>query len=91
MRSLNRFGLLRFDQHAKNHDFYKALKKSGTPALFVHGDRDEVVPLWHSEKGMEAAAPGSRLEIIRGMEHSYGEHYDKIISLSESWFKERLG
>src|SRR3989338_3496455 len=90
-RSLNRFGLLNFDQDAKGHDFCEALRKSRVLALFIHGDRDEVVPLWHSEKGVEAAAPGSRLEIIRGMDHSYREHYDKIVSLTEAWFKAHLG
>ncbi|MBI4019611.1 MAG: alpha/beta fold hydrolase [Candidatus Aenigmarchaeota archaeon] len=90
-RNLNRFGLLHFDQDAKKYDFYRTLKKSKTPALFIHGDRDEVVPLWHSEKGIQAATEGSRMEIIRGMDHSYAGHYDKIISLSEAWFKERLG
>lgn len=45
-----------------------AAKLTGTPLLFVHGDRDVVVPLRHSLKLVDAAG-GAELIIAPGVEH----------------------
>jgi uncharacterized protein len=92
MRTLNEYGLDNFDQDAKNHDFYKVIKETKTPILFLHGSTDDVVPVWHSEKGMRFANRESKLEIIDGMGHTYSnpEHYEKIVSLAKEWFSSHV-
>lgn len=89
--SLNRYGLKKFDEDARKHDIYRVIRNTKTPMLFIHGEKDNVVPLWHSQKAVEAAPPGSALEIIKGMTHDIEETgYKQIIALTKDWFKRTL-
>ncbi len=56
-----------------------------TPALIVHGDRDETVPVAQSQR-TAGLIPDCRLEIIEGADHVYSDpvHFEMMIgSISE--------
>jgi pimeloyl-ACP methyl ester carboxylesterase len=61
---------------------YALARKIKAPTLIVHGDRDETVPLAHSQKA-SALIPYCRLEVIQGADHVYSqpEHFDKMLDL----------
>lgn len=46
------------------------VKKSKIPTIFVHGDKDNFVPMWMSEKNYEAcSASPKRFTVIKGAAH----------------------
>jgi uncharacterized protein len=54
-------------------DAYPSLRRIGglrTPLLVLHGDRDELVPLFHGEALFEAAPAPKRMEVFRGAAHN---------------------
>ncbi|MFH1135870.1 MAG: alpha/beta hydrolase [Pseudomonadota bacterium] len=48
------------------------LSQGRVPKLFIHGTKDQIVPLSHSERMFQAAAPPKRLLIIPGLGHIDG-------------------
>jgi fermentation-respiration switch protein FrsA (DUF1100 family) len=50
------------------------------PLLVVHGDRDEIVPLFHGEELYAAAAEPKRIEVLRGVGHN-----DLVTRAGEEW------
>ncbi|NQV36127.1 MAG: alpha/beta hydrolase [Phycisphaeraceae bacterium] len=64
------------------------------PALMIHGDKDELVPLWHSEKIQEALTEKgveSELLVIRGAAHGFGGDDAKRASDAwVAWFEKHL-
>ena len=90
---LNQRGIKNFNEDSKNYDFYDIIKKTNTPILFIHGDKDELVPLWHSEKALAVASKDSKLEIIQGMDHDYNgvnEYHEKIMNITKEWFSNHV-
>lgn len=52
------------------------------PTLLVHGDQDELVPIWHSEKILEAfqeAGVDSKLVTIEGAAHGFDEKGNEVL------------
>ncbi|MHC4740798.1 MAG: alpha/beta hydrolase [Planctomycetota bacterium] len=64
------------------------------PALMIHGDKDFLVPLWHSEKMQEALkAKGveSELIVIKGGGHGFsGKDARKAANAWGEWFEKHL-
>lgn len=89
------FPALKFD--SKKTDDYSPLKqvsKVDAPTLLVHGDKDELVPLWHSEK-IDAAfneiGVPSKLVVIKGAAHGFNAEGNKVMFSSMlDWFREHL-
>ena len=50
------------------------------PLLVVHGDRDELVPLFHAEELYAAAPEPKRLQVLRGVGHN-----DLVTEAGEEW------
>ena len=50
-------------------DFRPDMAKIDVPAMFVHGDADEIVPLKVSAQQGHDMVPGSRLEVVSGAPH----------------------
>ena len=78
-----------FYEDAEKVDAYKAARKIKVPAMIVHGDADETVPV---EQSIRTASliKNCRLEIIEGCDHTYSqpEHFEKLLDLiSEFIFK----
>lgn len=53
----------------------KALKKSKTPTLFIHGDKDDFVLLSNLDPVFEACAAPKEKYIIKGAEHAVSSHW----------------
>ena len=64
------------------------------PTLLFHGDKDELVPLWHSQKiqkAFEAAHVASKLVVIPGAGHGFdGEGSRKLSKEMIEWFDRHL-
>ena len=64
------------------------------PTLLIHGDKDELVPLWHSEKLHEASKKRgveSELVVIEGAAHGFGGKDAKRASDARvAWFEKYL-
>ena len=78
MRRLN----YSFYEDAEKVDAYEAVKKIKVPALIVHGDADETVPIEQSLK-TASLIEDCRLEVIEGGDHTYSnpEHFEKLLNL----------
>ena len=64
------------------------------PTLLVHGDKDELVPIWHSEKivaAFEEAKVPAELVVITGAAHGFNaEGNKKMVESMVAWFDKYL-
>lgn len=64
------------------------------PTLLVHGDQDELVPLFHSEKikeAMDAAGVKCELIVIQGAAHGFGgADNDRALTALVDWMVQHL-
>ncbi|MCX7389816.1 MAG: prolyl oligopeptidase family serine peptidase [Planctomycetia bacterium] len=90
-----RFPALKFD--ASKVDLYSPLlqvTQDDAPTLLVHGDKDELVPLWHSEKICDAfteAHVDHELLVIKGAAHGFDADGNKrMFEAMIRWFDTHL-
>ncbi|MGD2245201.1 MAG: alpha/beta fold hydrolase [Candidatus Aminicenantes bacterium] len=78
-----------FYEDAEKVDAYEAARKIKIPALIVHGDKDETVPIEQSLKTARLI-DDCRLEIITGCDHYYSnpEHFEKLLNLISGFIVE---
>jgi len=71
-----------FFEDAKKINGYDSARKIKMPALIVHGDRDETVPVGQSKKTASLIRKCS-LKIIKGADHRYSkpEDFEKMLHL----------
>lgn len=72
----------------------KQVSSDDAPTLLVHGDKDELVPLWHSEKINEAFQKvnvPSQLIVIEGAGHGFDTKGNQVMFEGMvSWFDKHL-
>jgi acetyl esterase/lipase len=72
----------------------KQVTSDDAPTLLVHGDKDELVPIWHSEKIVEAfdaQKVDHKLIVIKGAAHGFNAEGNKtMIDNMVAWFDEHL-
>ncbi len=65
-------------------DFRADLARITVPTLFIHGDKDEIVPLEASAPRAVHLTPGARLEVISGAPHglhvTHGKTLNRLIT-----------
>jgi len=66
------------------------LSKIKCPVLIIHGDKDEKVPLEHSQNAIQLLPEGSKLEIIRNADHGLKKEWGTIVSLATKWFADHF-
>ena len=70
------------------------LTPDDAPMLMIHGDKDELVPLSHSEKLLAAsqtAKAPAELLVIEGAGHGYNaQHNLKVVPALVGWFEKHL-
>ena len=66
------------------------LSKIKSPALIIHGDKDDTVPLEHSKEAMQYLSKESKLGIIKNGNHKLDSKMNLVIPLSVDWFKRYL-
>ncbi|MFN7732363.1 MAG: alpha/beta hydrolase family protein [Pirellula sp.] len=91
-----RFPALKFDiQQSADYSPLKQVSSPDAPTLLLHGDRDDLVPLWHSEKirdAMTQARVPNRLVVFQGAGHGFDEDGNKkMFAAMLEWFQEHLG
>ncbi|WP_421654667.1 alpha/beta fold hydrolase [Leptothermofonsia sp. ETS-13] len=68
----------------------KAIHQLQMPVLVITGDRDETIPLWHSET-YAREIPNAQLEIIPGADHALPQnHASELASLILRFFHSHL-
>ena len=65
------------------------------PTLLYHGDKDELVPLWHSEKiqkAFDAVKVVNNLVVIKDAAHGFNEEGNRRLAIDMvEWFDRHLG
>jgi acetyl esterase/lipase len=90
-----RFPALKFEP-ARAADFSPLAQVSAddAPTLLVHGDKDDLVPLWHSEKivdAFKAVDVENKLIVIPGAGHGFNAEGNKtMVDNMVSWFDQQL-
>jgi len=89
------FPALKFD--ATKSSLFSPLRNVSAvdaPTLLVHGDKDELVPIWHSEKLSDAfndAKVPNRLVVIEGAAHGFNAEQNKrMFAEMVTWFNTHL-
>jgi acetyl esterase/lipase len=90
-----RFPALDFDPElAKDISPILHVSKDDPPTLMIHGDKDELVPLNHSERilaAYEEVGVKTNLVVVEGAGHGFrGEHADEASEALLAWFEEHL-
>ncbi len=92
---LDRFPALKFP--ADQCDTWSPLRQvsaDDAPTLLVHGDKDELVPLWHSQKIHQAFADAkvdTKLLVIKGAAHGFDAAGNrKMFEAMGEWFDRYL-
>jgi len=92
---LDRFPALKFPRE-REAEFspLRQVSADDAPTLLVHGDKDELVPLWHSEKihdAFEAVEVPSRLLVIEGAAHGFNADGNRrMFEAMAEWFDRHL-
>jgi pimeloyl-ACP methyl ester carboxylesterase len=103
-RSVHRLGqgwLTDLEANPRTLDVLGACRRSTTPALFLHGDGDEAVPLAEGRSLADACAPGlARFEVIAGANHTFWAAHplagvpptlERVLERSAEFLSEHLG
>lgn len=74
---------------SRTKDGYRACEKIVIPALIVHGDQDEIVPVAQSQKA-SGLIKDCRLEIINGADHRYTRprDFEKMLDLISGFVRQ---
>jgi acetyl esterase/lipase len=68
--------------------------EKAAPSLMIHGDKDELVPIEHSQKlhaALQEKKAASELLTIEGAAHGYNsEHNKRVIPAMVEWFEKHL-
>ena len=80
----------RYYQERLSVDQKAILSRIKCPSLILHGSKDTIIPLRHSEKALKYLPEGSRLWIIHEADHSFATHLELIVTLSADWFSRFL-
>jgi len=86
-------GFLSISPPAKEHDF-SFLAPCPASGLITHGDKDEIVPLESVDKLAAKLQSQKNIvidyEIIKGCDHFYGNHMDKLNKLVNTYLDKSL-
>lgn len=69
-------GKLRLKYDFKEASALNAVRRSKTPTLFIHGDKDEFVPFWMLHVLYDSAACEKEKVVIHGAEHAVSHEVD---------------
>ncbi len=68
-------------------NIYGAAATYEGPVLLLHGNRDNIVPMWCSEKYLEAYGDNATLEVIDGENHTITKRRKQVIEQTVTFFK----
>ncbi len=74
----------------ENHKLLESIKMIHCPILFIHGEKDDKVPISEMEVYFENANEPKEKIIIEGDDHGLRPHRDKMYRIVVDWFKKYL-
>jgi dipeptidyl aminopeptidase/acylaminoacyl peptidase len=92
---MDQFPALKFDSN-RNDEFspLRQVSKVDAPTLLVHGDKDDLVPISHSENIKDAFAKEEvpcELVVIKGAAHGFNDDGNRVMfEAMRDWFKKHL-
>lgn len=72
-------------------DIYGTAAAYQGPVLLLHGSRDGTVPLWCSEKLLEAYGNHATLQVVEGENHTISRHRKEVVASTVEFFKKVFG
>ena len=79
-----------FWQDFENYNLLESIKKIQCPILFIHGSKDDKVPVLETEAFFQNANQLKKKIILEGADHSSEPHQEKMYQLAVDWFKRYL-
>ncbi|MCM8821370.1 MAG: alpha/beta hydrolase [Candidatus Omnitrophica bacterium] len=73
-----------------NYDLLKSIKQIHSPILFIHGEKDDIVPPYEMEAYFEIANEPKQKIIIEGANHGLEPGREKVYRIVVDWFKKHL-
>lgn len=61
------------------------------PVLLLHGDRDGIVPMWCSERYLEAYGSNATLKVVEGENHTITRRRKQVVGETVEFFKTVFG
>ena len=74
----------------ENYDLLKSIKKIKCPILFIHGSKDDRVPISEMEAYFQNANEPKEKVIIEGADHGLEPQRDKMYKIAVDWFQKWL-
>jgi len=74
----------------ENHNLLESIKNIHSPILFIHGEKDDKVPLSEMEAYFKNANEPKEKIIIKGADHGLRPHRNKMHKAVIDWFKKYL-
>jgi len=74
----------------ENHNLLESITKIHCPILFIHGGKDNKVPVSEMEAYFQKANEPKEKIIIQGADHGLRPHREKMHQIVVDWFKEQL-
>lgn len=72
-------------------DIYGTAAAYQGPVLLLHGSRDGTVPMWCSEKFLEAYGNHATLQVVEGENHTITRHRKEVVASTVAFFKRVFG
>ena len=72
-------------------DIYGTAAVYHGPVLLLHGDRDGIVPMWCSERYLEAYGSHATLKVVEGENHTITRRRKQVIAHTVEFFKNVFG
>lgn len=74
----------------ENYNLLESIKKINCPILFIHGSKDDWVPISEMEAYFRNANEPKEKVIIEGADHGLEPHRDEMYKIAVDWFKRYL-
>lgn len=72
-------------------DIYGTSAAYKGPVLLQHGDRDNIVPLWCSQRYLQTYGSNANLRVIGGENHMITRHRSQVIANTVAFFRKVFG
>ena len=72
-------------------DIYGTAAAYHGPVLLLHGDRDGIVPMWCSERYLEAYGSHATLKVVEGENHTITSRRKQVVASTVEFFKTVFG
>ena len=72
-------------------DIYGTAAAYQGPVLILHGDRDGIVPMWCSERYLEAYGSHATLKVVEGENHTITRRRKQVVASTVEFFKTVFG